>query len=455
MVALSTLLVSALSATIALAQSGDYGPPAGGYGDSPPPASSTDQSGPGSGGEGSATTSEDTSPSQTAPTPAAPPVSTSVPDTAAADNSGLTGSTTCTSLMCITAIVNGSTTTYELKANTQTKPGWMAVGFGQQMANTPMVILWENQDGSMTLSQRQAPAEVMPTVVASPPRIAQADISHTDALALQPQYAFTIPSNGDTHQNLIWAFGGTNPGSSAEDATLIQHLDSGAIVIDLTTPLDSSGTPTPATGTIEPPLLPYQKLIVAHAIVATLAFLLLLPTGALFARLLRTNTTFWFKGHWLIQFYITGPVVVTGIALAVAAVQQHGGTHFSDRHKLVGLIIFIFYILQCSLGAFVHFVKNANRTRRPPQNYLHAVFGLSIIGLSLYQVHRGYSYEWPLATGRGPVPKGVNIVWYIWIVLLPVLYAAGLTFLPRQFRQESEALRARMAPPKMEMSREA
>lgn len=40
------------------------------------------------------------------------------------------------------------------------------------MANTPMVIMWPNSDGSTTLSQRQASAEVMPTVVASPPRVA-------------------------------------------------------------------------------------------------------------------------------------------------------------------------------------------------------------------------------------------------------------------------------------------
>lgn len=45
-------------------------------------------------------------------------------------------------------------------------------GFGSQMANTPMVIMWMNSDGSATLSQRKAPTEVMPTVDPSPPRTA-------------------------------------------------------------------------------------------------------------------------------------------------------------------------------------------------------------------------------------------------------------------------------------------
>ncbi len=45
-------------------------------------------------------------------------------------------------------------------------------GFGSQMANTPMVIMWINSDGTATLSQRKAPSEVMPTVDSSPPRTA-------------------------------------------------------------------------------------------------------------------------------------------------------------------------------------------------------------------------------------------------------------------------------------------
>lgn len=40
------------------------------------------------------------------------------------------------------------------------------------MARTPMVIMWANADGSITLSQRQAAGEIEPTVVASPPRVA-------------------------------------------------------------------------------------------------------------------------------------------------------------------------------------------------------------------------------------------------------------------------------------------
>ncbi|KAJ7206897.1 hypothetical protein GGX14DRAFT_567986 [Mycena pura] len=52
-----------------------------------------------------------------------------------------------------------------------------------------------------------------------------------------------------------------------------------------------------------------------------------------------------------------------------------------------GLAMLVMYILQArvSLGAFIHWVKLP--AFRPPQNYLHALLGLAIVGLASWQVH--------------------------------------------------------------------
>jgi len=122
-------------------------------------------------------------------------------------------------------------------------------------------------------------------------------------------------------------------------------------------------------------------------------------------------------------------------------------------------------VVQCLLGAFIHYVKKKDRVRRPPQNYFHAVFGLLVITLALYQVRSGYNTEWPTTTGREPLPAGVDIIYWIWVVvchfltkmrysvlhadsgnfqkLLPVSYGIGLAFLPKQFRSEKKALNDR------------
>lgn len=62
-------------------------------------------------------------------------------------------------------------------------------------------------------------------------------------------------------------------------------------------------------------------------------------------------------------------------------------------------------------------MKPKNSRTRQPQNYVHAVVGLLIIALAFYQVRTGYHSQWPKSTGRGPLPRGVNIVWYVWVVV--------------------------------------
>jgi len=359
-----------------------------------------------------------------------------------------TGDTACGNTMCVAATVNGSTTSYVLSSLGNAQAGWMAIGFGTQMANTPMVIMWMNSDGTITLSQRQASAEVMPTVVSNPPRTASLDNALSVLSSSKPSLAFTIPSNSDTTQSLVYAFGTTNPGSSSVSATLIQHYDYGAIQLQLTKDISSSngtGSTSPSTGVVSIPLLPYQKMIVAHAIFCTIGFLLFLPAGALLARYLRTFIpgAVWFRGHAILQFFIAGPTIFIGVMLGIAAVANAGAMHLDDDHKRWGIGIFVLYIVQCLLGAFIHYVKKKDRVRRPPQNYFHAVVGLLIIALALYQVRSGYSYEWPTTTGRDPLPPGVDILFWVWVILLPVSYGVGLVFLRRQFQQEKKAVRER------------
>jgi hypothetical protein len=104
------------------------------------------------------------------------------------------------------------------------------------------------------------------------------------------------------------------PSSSAVDAELVQHLDFGTFQLDLTKSSSTSTSPgsSPTSGgsdhnttpSDDIPLLPYQRLIIAHAIFCVVGFLLFLPAGALVARYLRTFTSSWFTSHWIIQFLI-------------------------------------------------------------------------------------------------------------------------------------------------------
>ena len=252
----------------------------------------------------------------------------------------------------------------------------------------------------------------------------------------------TSQANSDTTQRIIWAFGTQNPGSSSVSASIQIHLDSGTSSLDLTKAITSSdGGLNPASGnngagsgSVSTPLLPYQRLIVAHALILTVAFLLFLPLGALVARWLRTTTPSWFRAHAILQAFVAGPLILVGLILGVVSADQSGSEHQGSTHKRWGAALVVLYIVQVLLGVFIHYVKpsatamTARRQgklsapfvrpgKRPAQNYFHAVLGLAIIAISFYQVRTGYDTEWVNATGREELPNAVDVVWYLWIIV--------------------------------------
>ncbi|KAJ7432151.1 hypothetical protein FB451DRAFT_1065784 [Mycena latifolia] len=182
----------------------------------------------------------------------------------------------------------------------------------------------------------------------------------------------------------------------------------------------------------------YQAVVIAHALICVLGFAILLPAGALVARYMRTFRPWWYTAHWIAQFGIAGPVILIGVILGYLSSSTYRKTA-GDDHKTWGTIILALYFIQCALGAVIHYIKPKNVRRRPPQNYLHAILGIVVMILGMYQIHTGYDDEWPRYVGFGALPTGVNALWIVWCVLLVLAYAAGLYFIRKQYRQEAAA----------------
>jgi len=195
--------------------------------------------------------------------------------------------------------------------------------------------------------------------------------------------------------------------------------------------------------TFSPPLLPQEVLTRNHALLCTVGFLILLPVGVLVARYTRTFTPVWFPAHFVIQLFLSGPVIFAGWYYGHQATKTFETPNFSDPHEKMGLALLILYVIQLSLGLFTHYVKLRSpfgAGTRPPQNYFHVLLGLAILGLAAEQVHYGMYTEWALGTGNEhPVPKSAKSAWLALVVIFWVLYAIGLAFVPRQFTQEKEA----------------
>lgn len=83
----------------------------------------------------------------------------------------------------------------------------------------------------------------------------------------------------------------------------------------------------------------------------------------------------------------------------------------------MGTVILVLYLVQCELGAVIHFFKPKNARGRPPQNYLHAVLGIAVLCLGMWQIHTGYDDEWPASMPQGALPGGVNALWIVWFIV--------------------------------------
>ncbi|KAG8952550.1 hypothetical protein FRC03_012104 [Tulasnella sp. 419] len=191
----------------------------------------------------------------------------------------------------------------------------------------------------------------------------------------------------------------------------------------------------------DPPLTSDERRLVIHGILMAVGFLILLPFGALIPRYTRTIPALqnkWFTAHWVVQFLLSSPLIFAGWALGYQHVGDSGRHYFSDSHKRAGLALLVLYLVQITLGTIIHFFKPTPKPPTPPfleekpaddgatlsttstthvrlsssqairssilarpiQNYLHAIIGLTIVGLALWNVRYGIVYEWTTFTGR-------------------------------------------------------
>jgi ABC-type xylose transport system permease subunit len=195
------------------------------------------------------------------------------------------------------------------------------------------------------------------------------------------------------------------------------------------------------------PSIPPNSQLVAHAALCSIGFMILLPLGAIIGRY-RTLNPFWFNIHAAVQM-LAGLLIIPGFALGVhfnnklKALGTPGDPVItSSQHNNTGMALFALYIVQVIVGVVIHQFKQRDVVHRPPQNYFHAILGLVIISLAMWQVHDGYHKEY-LIWGATVLPTGVNKAYIAMVVILTTIYVAGLALLPTQYKAESE--RAKLA----------
>ncbi|KAI9459021.1 hypothetical protein F5148DRAFT_1320133 [Russula earlei] len=173
---------------------------------------------------------------------------------------------------------------------------------------------------------------------------------------------------------------------------------------------------------MSPPFSEYEKRVRDHALLASTAFLIIIPLGVLVPRYLRTFTNKWWRLHALLNLLIAAPLVYAAWGMAASARNiSHAPI---AHHQRVGYAILSLYTAQVLLGPFIHFIRIPFLpiAHRPLQNYFHAVLGLTILAMAGYQIHYGLYTEWELMTGNvHPVKQSLK---HAWLALLIVSSAS-------------------------------
>ncbi|ESK85904.1 hypothetical protein Moror_2327 [Moniliophthora roreri MCA 2997] len=375
----------------------------------------------------------------------------------------LKGDGRCGRYLCVNATIHDNSVIYQLTP-LQTPVGWVALGFGRKMKNSHMIVLWENDDGSTTISQRFATGHTMPEIVQRPPRIAWPPDTkplswHQNATSLsfeiQRDHGRIHNSSEPYYKNFIWAYSKYRPDSPNPATKIYQHFAAGQVILDFNKELiqveESDESDVPLTRPIidsansadaprPEPYTAHELIVIGHGTLITIGFLVLLPLGSLVARWTRTISPKWFKIHRISNFYVGLPVILIGWILGPIAVFDAQASHFLDAHQICGLLLFGLYVLQILLGRYVHACnQRPGRTGHPPSNILHACLGLVVIALAFLQVRSGMN-EWERVTGRPGVGHWSHVLLKTWTVVLPATYFIGLFLLRRQFYQERQGL---------------
>ncbi|KAF9343772.1 hypothetical protein BGX26_005222 [Mortierella sp. AD094] len=349
--------------------------------------------------------------------------------------------------MCISAtIFSGDPSTVEFSLFSKIPVGWLGLGMGgipNGMQGNDLALCWPNATGNGALiSERSNPTgNGDPTPSTSVAFKIQQDKSGLSSSNMDFTCTFSRPldlsvapiASTASSVNVIFAVG-LQPVEDAEngdpqEAVIQQHTYTGfgTLTIQRKSGLSSNNTPSMPLSSggssgldqILADIRIYEKLVQAHGYLMSIAFLLLLPTGAILVRFF-SHIHHIFKWHRPIQ--VTGFLcVIAGIGCIIGAVYKNPASPppiGSSSHFVLGIILFIALILQVCFGIYIYHTYNPSvevqRTFHRVLTWIHRGWGYSVLITGLAQIHLGLTQYGMWPTGKEPIWYALYAVYAFW-----------------------------------------
>ncbi|KAJ3062553.1 hypothetical protein HK102_008729 [Quaeritorhiza haematococci] len=281
--------------------------------------------------------------------------------------------------------------------------GWAAWGVGRSMARADVMIMWQNPDGSITVSHRLSTSRSEPSPADPPtPQLLTNETSLQNnrlvATFIRPKgsYDASAPEFGlqAAEQDFIWAMNtDAKPSGSRPDASIEYHGRStrGAFKANLLAPSAAynpgkstggsnggSGTgsgsgsesATSAGGSVEIGSSEYYFQL--HGLLMFFAWGYFLPLGVMSARYFKSIGVWWFRIHWLM---LSMTVILSLVSYGLVKLAMGGGGESPEpipkTHRIFGNIIVWSSLGQAILGIVIDRLFNPNRTSVPIWDKAH------------------------------------------------------------------------------------
>jgi hypothetical protein len=378
-------------------------------------------------------------------------------DAQVAVQSGMTSDSYCGQGYCLSAVYAPASQSinYTLVVPQGGQPiGWWSIAQGTEMKGANYALCWVNPDNAtVTISHRGATGEDDPTVQLAPSAqtFSTNDVSKSRAGVIYWSWNMATPNSDLSSIQHIFAMNPTGPTTSDVNAHLKKHTRyQQGIKLDLTKPYTgalpvglvasgggvaanpSSSSSESGSGSVGEhnayASMTTRNLYLVHMGFMLAAWLIVIPAGILVTRYGRTMFA-WYPHHRNIQ--IVGLLFVfIGFFFAVGAVVYSGDSHFGSTHEKVGLAIFILVIVQSAMGVASHHIKRRFGAR--VVGFIHIPFGLTLFGLSIWEIHMGFEKYKPKA------PAYASDIVYAWSALLAAVYAIGFYKIRRELAEHRE-----------------
>ncbi|KAJ1543819.1 S-methyl-5-thioribose-1-phosphate isomerase [Nowakowskiella sp. JEL0078] len=306
---------------------------------------------------------------------------------------------------------------------------WIGFGPGTSMDRGDIVLGWPNSTGGYTLSDRYTSGFKIPTLdvsqdvfpaplLVTPEKWSVLAFSYRRSI-IAVNASEDLPITIGTNISYIFATASFGPYTGVDfiDSTVGAHLSTSSGMFSFNffpsneTLIDLGNLPPPGTEKSLGKLWPvksdnatkvnqnntiagiglvavdfsYQTTILIHGWLMFASWSVSSVIGIFFAKFLKSLGKKWFYSHVGFMSF----TVIATIGSFVYIFLNSAGDHFSDPHKVIGLIILISILLQAISGVTSHLWWNPQRLSIPWWDFLHWNFGRALVLLSFAETALG------------------------------------------------------------------